>query len=306
MIFHILFSVILPIFAIAAVGFLFDRLFKPHLETLSNLNFYIFVPALIFIKILDADLTMGEIGMIGIFNLIHLAILFVISFSMFSLPVYRKHRNVLTLGTMFYNAGNYGFPLIIFAFGYPQLDTIVITLMILNLLSFSFGIILMEGGTKSFGSVLLGLLKIPVIYAIVIALILRGFNVDLITEVYQPLRYLADGLISIALLTLGVQLSRSKIKGDLLPVASVTLLRLFASPAAAALLLLLFDFSPATQAVLITASALPVGVNVFIIASKYGGRQAEIASKGVFWSTVLSIITVSILLVIFRSAPAGA
>jgi hypothetical protein len=300
MIFHILFSVILPIFAIAAVGVLFDRLFKPDLETLSKLNFYIFVPALIFIKILDADLTMGEIGMIGVFNLLHLAILFVIAFSLFSLPVFRQHRSVLTLGTMFYNAGNYGFPLIIFAFGDPQLDTIAITLMVLNLLSFSFGIILMEGAHKSIGKILIGLLKIPVIYAIVLALMLRGLHIELLTEIYQPLRYLADGLIPIALLTLGVQLSRSQIKGDIFPVASVTSLRLFVSPGAAALLMPLFGFSSLTQAVLITAAALPVGVNVFIIASRYGGKQAEIASKAVFWSTLLSIVTVSILLAIIK------
>jgi malate permease and related proteins len=305
MFFHILFSVILPIAAIVGIGILFDKLFKPHQETLSKLNFYIFVPALIFIKILDADLTIGEIGMIGAFNFFHLLLLFVISFTLFSFPCFRERRSVLTLGSMFYNAGNYGFPLIVFAFGEPQLDTIAVTLMVLNLLSFSFGIILMEGRHKKINKILIGLLKIPVIYAIVIALILRGLNITLITEIYQPLRYLADGLIPIALLTLGVQLSRAKMKGDIIPVGTVTALRLFVSPALAAAILPLFSFSATASAVLITAAALPVGVNVFIIASRYGGKQAEIASKSVFWSTILSIVTVSLLLLIFQSYSVG-
>lgn len=57
--FTILANVILPIFVIIGVGFLMDRLFHLDMRTLSKLNFYVFIPALTFVKFLESDLS-GE------------------------------------------------------------------------------------------------------------------------------------------------------------------------------------------------------------------------------------------------------
>ena len=48
---QILYSVILPVFIIIGVGWLLDRKFQLDLPTLSKLNFYVFVPALMFVML---------------------------------------------------------------------------------------------------------------------------------------------------------------------------------------------------------------------------------------------------------------
>ena len=63
MILHILANIILPIFVLIGVGVLIDRAFKPDLPTLSKLNFYVFVPALVFVRLIDSQLNAELIGL---------------------------------------------------------------------------------------------------------------------------------------------------------------------------------------------------------------------------------------------------
>jgi predicted permease len=75
MILHILTNIILPVFLLIGVGVLIDRAFKPDLPTLSKLNFYVFVPALVFTRLVDSQLSGELIVMVTGFNIVHMIIL---------------------------------------------------------------------------------------------------------------------------------------------------------------------------------------------------------------------------------------
>lgn len=299
MIVTIFVSVVLPIFLIIGLGFVLDRKLRLDLPTLSKLNFYVFVPALCFVMLLKAELAPAKLGWIGLFSLVHGALLFALAWGVFAHRALKPQQTILSLGTVFSNVGNYGIPLIVLAFGPRQVGVITVIVVVQNLLSFTVGIWLLERKTQGAGQVLRGLLAVPVVYAVALAIALQLAHVALPERLMTPLQYLADGLIPVALLTLGAQLSRTRLTRGVAPLTTVGVLRLLVSPALAAALVPLFGFTAPVSSVLIVAAAFPVGVNVFILAAQYR-QDEELASQAIFWTTLLSAVTVSLLLLFVR------
>ncbi len=292
---RIFLGIILPIFILIGVGVFLDRFRELDLPTFSALNFYVFVPALIFIKVLESEIQPRLMFGVGLFAFVHVFLLLGVSTALFSFGPLRRKRTVLSLGTMFFNAGNFGIPLTVLAFGEDMVSVLAVVLLVQNFLSFTLGLWLLEREHRLSGSILQRLLRIPVIHAIVLGLVLKGLDLQLVEQVRVPLNYLADGLIPIALLTLGVQLSRSRIGRNLVPLGAVGMARLVLSPMLAFGLVLLFGFEPPVSSLLIVAAALPVAVNTFILSAEYG-RDADLASQAVFWTTLMSAVTLPLLL----------
>lgn len=238
---------------------------------------------------------------VGIFAVIHITVLFLLARFLIARWESRETNLVLLLGTMFFNCGNYGFPLVALAFGREYLGIAAVVLMVQNLLSFTLGVLLFEKQSRSALGTVGGLLRIPVIYAVSLPFILRWLHQDVPDPLMKSFGYLADGLIPVALLTLGAQLSRSFGMKNFLPVSTLAGMRLAVSPliAAAILLIPFFAFSGTDRAVLVAMAGLPVAVNVYILASQYE-KGEELASQSVFWTTLLSAVTLSVILALYR------
>jgi len=300
---EILVSIILPIFAVIGVGVLLGRLFVLDAGTLSKLNFYVFVPAILLSKILDNDLDPARLGVTAAFCVIHSLLMLAVSLVLFKLGPFKAHWRTLTLGTLFYNAGNYGLPLAKLAFGEEALGIMAFVVMIQNLTSFTLGLWLVADGQNGWQGALKQSLKAPVVYAILGGLLLNKLGIALPQPVRIPVDILADGLIPVALLTLGVQISQVRIPSHLGTLSALTIARLLLSPLVAAGLaaigqLLLPEIS-AVAPILVVAAGLPVAVNVYVLSAEYD-REPELASQMVFWTTLASALTVTAWLVIYR------
>jgi predicted permease len=293
----IIVNIILPIFILIGVGVLVDRFFDLDLPTLSKLNFYVFVPALILIKTLDAKLSPALFGTVALFTALHLVIMFALGWLLFGLPRFRAQRPVLTLATIFSNAGNYGIPLATLAFGAQGASVMAIVVMVQNLVTFTAGLWVMDAGRSNWRSVLVGFLKVPVVWAVAVALILITLKLDLPAPIRDPMTYLSDGLIPVALITLGVQLSRSRMGAQLKRVSLVVAIRLLAAPLLALAMVAVWSFvAPGSLAgvgpVLIIAAGMPVAVNVYILSMEYQ-RDSDLASQLIFLSTLISALTLT-------------
>ncbi|MCL5996904.1 MAG: AEC family transporter, partial [Chloroflexi bacterium] len=139
-------NIILPIFVLVGVGIVMDRTFHLDLATLSKLNFYVFVPALIFIKTLDAQLSPALFASVAAFTALHIVLMFVLSWTLFGLPPFSRQRPVLTLAAILSNAGNYGIPLATLAFGAQGASAMAIVVMVQNLATFTAGLWIMDSG----------------------------------------------------------------------------------------------------------------------------------------------------------------
>ena len=299
MILEILLSIILPVFIIITVGFVAGRLFKLDIDTLSKLNFYIFVPALIFIKLIKVEIPFDMFFTVGAFTIAHFIIMLIIAFTLTAIKSLRDKRVIILLSSVFSNTGNYGIPLIIFAFGEKYIGIIAIIIVILNFFTFTLGLRIIDKNRKGIFDLLINFLKVPVVYAVVFGMIIRFLNLSIPQNIYMPLNYISDGLIPVALITLGVQLSRLRMFSGIIPISVISIIRLAVSPLVAFILVYVFNFDKITGSVLITACATPVAVNVFILAVEYDNNK-ELASQAIFFTTIVSAFTVSIILALLK------
>lgn len=289
--------VIVPIFIMIGVGLALDKKFRLDLQTLSKLNFYVFVPALLFVKLLEAQIESQAMGRIAAFTLLHLVAMGAIGWAVFSMPRLRERRVAMTLGAMFYNCGNYGIPLVVLAFGNDAVAPLAVLIMVQNVATFTLGLVLFEKERAGPLTIALRLARLPVVLAVAAALICRTLEIRPWQPLGEPLRYLGDGLVPVALLTLGAQLARSLSSRNLAPLGLLSGIRLALSPLAGWAIAWALGFRGETLAVLTVVTGLPVAVNVYILSAEYR-RGEKLASQAVFATTLLSALTVSVLLAI--------
>jgi predicted permease len=303
MILQIFTTIILPIFALIGAGILLDRAVKPDLPTLSKLNFYVFVPAVVFVKLVDSELNSALVGMVTGFNILHLLILLGVSWALFGLAPFRRNRPMLTSAALFNNCGNYGLPFAQLAFGDFGVQVMVLILVFQNVASFTLGLWLMGDAHLHWKDRTIEVLKTPALIAVAAAMIVKGLHIPLPEAIHFPMVQISNGLVPIALLTLGVQISRTRWWGEMLPLSAASGVRLIVSPLIAIGLGWTWMHitplpNPQVVPVLICGSALPVAVNVYIVAMQYN-RQPELASRIIFWSTLASSVTLTAWLAIF-------
>jgi predicted permease len=292
---RLILDVLAPVFALIGAGVAFDRAFRPDLPTLSKLNFYVFTPALVFVKLLESRLDGGLVAAVAGFNALHFALLWALAAAIFRRPAFRPRRGLMTMGAVFNNSGNYGLPFAQLAFGDRGVEIMALIMVFQNVATFTVGLGLV-GGHADARAGLREIARAPVIYAVAAALALNALRVTLPRAVAFPLEQLGNGLIPIALLTLGVQLSRTRPDGRAAPLAAVVAMRLLVAPALAAGLAVLWSLIAPLPAgvvpVLVCAAGLPVAVNVHILALEYR-REPEFAARMVLWSTVASVATLA-------------
>lgn len=295
-------DVCLPIVVLFGTGWALDRKFKFDLQTLVRLNIYLFVPAFIFVKVTEAQLD-GRTGFkIVLFTLTSIACMgFVSSMTARWFRNDLPTRKALQLSTMFYNCGNYGIPLMTLAF--PTVGPLVqvFVLMTMNVSTFTLGLFIAHSSIaegaghwrKSLGPVL----RQPAIYAITLAWIFKGLEVPVQEAVFlwRPLEYLAEGLVGFALITLGVQLSKTEVRGLRGPLTQSLIIRLVGGPCVGILLTWLFGFEGKIAAILILGTAAPAAINTALLAYEFKANS-QFAAATVFYTTLLSVLVVTLLL----------
>jgi malate permease and related proteins len=305
MLIEILYKITLPVFILIGIGILADRTLQINLPTLTRLNYTVFLPALVFIKTLDAGLTPAIFGSVTLINLIHTAILFGAAWAIFSLPALRSSRPVLTLSALLPNAGNYGIPLATLAFGAVGANVMAIIVMLQIIVTVTLGLLIINSGKAHWKEVLLTIVKTPALWAVILPLLLITLNLRLPFPLRSALDYLSNGLVPVALITLGVQLSRSRFGGKLGVLSLVSIVRLIISPALALLIVwgwqtLLHTDLGVAGPVLVIGAGMPAAINVFILAAEYG-QDTDQASQAILWTTTLSALTLTIWLALLNA-----
>jgi len=303
MLFQIFVDVCLPILILIGLGWGLDRLFDFDLKTLVKLNLYLFVPAFILVRLSTSDLA----GVIGL-KVVAFTVSVILSMGAISWIVcaIRRlppgERYAMKLSTMIYNCGNWGIPLMTLAFSELGAVVQVFVLATMNLTGFSLGIFLANAGSSDRKGWFLPILKQPSPYAILTALILRAFDNPLenVIFVWTPLSYLADGLVAFALLTLGVQLAKTRPPAPRGTLGITLFIRLIGGPLVATGLTWLFGFQGEIAAILIVGAAAPTAVNTALLAHEFNADH-RFAAAAVLYSTLFAAVIVTALLAVLRA-----
>jgi len=286
-----------------ACGWWLDRKFNLDLNTVVKLNVNVFVPAFIFTKLVDAKLDGHLAGRVILYTLCISTSMFLLGGLVGRLMRYTAAQTRgVQIAAMFYNSANYGIPLMALAFPGRAEVLQVFVILVQNIGNFTVGVFLASSANKKGVKALLPALRQVSIYAVAAALLVRQFDLP-VTEwrwLWMPLKYFADGLVAMALVTLGVQLSKTEHNQRISHLSWALGLRLIGGPIIGVAMVKVFGFTGLDALVMILSTSFPTAVNTALIAHEMGADH-HFAAATVFWSTVLSMITVTLLVVLLKT-----
>lgn len=295
---YILQTVLLPIFIMIFLGYILQKKFTLDLNTLAKLNIYVFVPGFIFVKFYKTHFALSLLFYIIIFFVIYMFVLFLIGklLSMFR-KTDKGETTTLTNSLMFFNSGNYGVPVndLVFKGDPLAMSVQVIVLSLQNIFTFSYGVFAIKSLHIGKLKALLGYFKMPVLYALLLAIILNYNHIPIPEFIWTPANYVADAMIAIALLMLGAQIYNIKFSLKWSKSYAYVFIRLIIGPLIALVIIKIMGIEGIIAQTLFIASAMPTSVNSSVIAQEYDNHP-ELAAELVFLSTLLSAITVVIVI----------
>jgi predicted permease len=295
-------QILLPILVLVGCGWLLDQRFRLELGGLVKLNIYLFVPAFIFHEVVLSSLHANSALRIMLFTGAIQLGMFLSSAAVGRLRGYPlTQTRSLQLATMFYNSGNFGVPLMALAF--PQTGPVlqVFVLLAQNISTFTIGLFLASSSQNPGWRALLPMTRQVSLWAVLCALLARWMEWP-VTQwrwLWVPVEYLHRGLVGLALVTLGIQLSKTRVRQNAGPISWALTLRLLAGPLLAAALCSLFHFSGEEAAVLIVSASFPTAINTALLAHEFNA-DSHFATSTVFYSTLASMVSVTALIALLR------
>ena len=289
-----LFEVILPVVLVASVGVVLGRVFDLDGDTLGKVNLYGFTPFLAFDSLMKSEVSLDEAFWLVTAYLAVGVVLAGISFAVTAgLP--GSTRRGVTGAAIIGNNGNFGLPIALLALGQAGLDQAVVIFLTSLVVMFTVGPMLLGASGGGLLGPLLTLAKLPVIWAMLLAVALRIGGWTPPVGITRGTELLASGAVPLILLALGVQLAQSRTVRLSRPIVSAVVLRVLLSPLLAFAAGLVLPLSTLAWQSLLLACAMPTAVNAFMLAREYGS-DPETAASAVALSTLGSIVTLTLVI----------
>ncbi len=292
----------LPFFLLIGVGFGAGKtgFFSPDATAaLTKFVFYFALSALLFQ--FSARLEFSDIldwNFIAAYLTASLAIYLVATIVAFARKLPIEEAAIEAQVAVIGNVGFLGIPMLAILLGDRAVLSVMVILSVDLIVFSSLVVILVHGSRdgrmslailKSIGK---GLLANPMIVSIVLGLSVSALNISVPKPVGQFLGILGAAATPGALFAIGASLATKS--AERVAVAGwLSFCKLILHPAAVAFTALyVFDVDPYAAGVMITASALPVAGNVYILAAHFGIAPTRV-SASILISTAISIFTVS-------------
>jgi predicted permease len=288
---------ILPIILLSGAGFALGKLLHIDPRSLGRVVFYVFSSLLIFDLLVQNQLKIAEAAIVIVFTLCVILMIGLLTFLIGSLlKLERTALVAILITTMFANTGNYGLPLVSFAFGEQALSYAGIYFITTTLLFYTFGVFLASLGHMSIKEAIIGLFKIPTMYAVLLAILVNLWNIEIPVPVARAVELASNGTIPLMLILLGVQLTQVEISGNQRALQLSVVLRLLIAPIAALLFAALFGLQGFPRQASVTQASMPSMVSATVLATEYN-LDSRLVTAVVFISTLLSPFTLTPLLV---------
>jgi hypothetical protein len=296
----ILISDILPVFAIAGAGFLLARYAGADVKTVARVVFYSLLPCLAFRLLVTSNPSGPNVGRLMLLAVLIMGAMGIVGYvAAKGVGLGGAHLRAFMMVVMFSNGGNYGLPVVRFAFGSEALTYATIFFLTGSVMTYVAGAFFASSRRRKIAGILDKIWKMPSLYGIAAALIVLAIGRPVPEAVMRPVALLSDAALPVMILVLGMQLERAvwpARPGIVLLAVGISLL---VAPFVALGLVWLFGVTgPARQAAVILAS-MPVAVVTTILALEYE-LAPEFVTSAVFISTVASPLTLAPLIAYLR------
>lgn len=296
-----LIGIIAPVLFIILIGYIGQKFLSFDIKTISTAALYLMSPFLAFRTFYTNKLDSTYLY-IALFAISLLILLFVIVwFTSCALHASRSERSAMILGGVFMNSGNYGVPVVLFAFGQAAFDYGVIMMVFQSVLMNSIGIFFASIGGKAqatWRDSMQRVIRMPIIYASLAGIVFQLAGIRLTDPMMQGIGLIADASIPVVMLVLGMQLAmivRKRVAYRF--VTATTIIRMILSPVIAAVLLHFLPIDDLLKSVLVIQAAMPGSANTTMFAVQFD-TEPDLVSFTTLSTTLLSLVTVPIVLYI--------
>ncbi len=280
-------NVLVPVFALVAVGYFYAKRFSADIRVANELNMRLFVPALVFDSLTQKSFDISSHPWLLLAGLI-----VILGSGLLSWPIARvgKQRIAAFLPPMmFNNCGNMGLPVALLAFGAPGLQLALILFMVSNMLHFTLGVRIVSG-RMHFGEVFFNAVNVATVLGLIFSL--QKINIPQVVSV--PVGMLGQVAIPLMLVSLGIRMTgfnRSMLSVGMLG----GLVRPLVGLASALIAIWLLPLDSFEQKLLILFAAMPPAVLNYLFAEQYGQSPQAVASM-VIVGNALSVLVLYVVL----------
>lgn len=302
----------LPIIILVLIGFALDRRFGMDVKTLSKLLFYLIIPSFVFTNLFNTDFPPTGIPIIS-------AVLFLMFIAFIIATIIGKLRHYddcmmesCRNAIMFNNTGNLGIALVLLVFSHdpfvvngqtPYLAEAMVTqvmiFIIQNISLNTLGLYQAGRGRLSVRSTLRVIFEMPIVYVVAAALIARYIGWDAQKFFFWPVMEMAgSAILPVAMLAIGIQLSRTKIEWLDLDVWLASFIKLIVFPLLGLITVYTCNaivpgtFSPVTSIVFVIYCSVPTAVNTAMYGIEFDNCP-EYSTQVVMNTTILSAVTMT-------------
>ncbi len=289
----ILLSDILPIFVIAAAGFLLGRFAGVQVGAVVRVVFFALMPCLAFKMLITSSASGPNVG-----KLVALVILQMGTMGLIGLVAAKlvgldgRTLRAFLMVVMFSNAGNYGLPVVQFAFGQEALTYATVFFIGGSVTTYTVSAFFAGSHRKALAGALEKIWKMPALYGLAAAGVVLWLDVPVPDAMMRPVMLLSDAAIPVMLLVLGMQLERAVWPPRPgLVILAVGISLLIAPLVALGMTSALGLEGPARQAGVVLSS-MPIAVVTIILALEFE-LSPEFVTSAVFVSTLASPLTLT-------------
>lgn len=303
-----IFEVIIPVFGLILLGYMATRWGSFPTTAARSLSTFVFdycLPALLFRNMAQTDLPDRiEWGFLVSY---YGAAFLVFGLSMIACRILFKTPSLTHpihgLGAAFSNVGLLGIPLVLSAFGPSGAVPLFMIIACHSTLLLTTAIVLLETetqpGRSPLGLIWQGIRSIltnPIIMALAAGALLNLAGLALPSWLETGVTSLSQAALPTSTFALGATLASFAIGGHLGATLTVVGLKLLIHPLIVwGLMTFVFPAPLDWIPIAITLAALPTGVNVYLLGSRYDVAQ-ESAAAMILFSTLLSLVSLSLVL----------
>ncbi|MEM7386403.1 MAG: AEC family transporter, partial [Verrucomicrobiota bacterium] len=273
-----------------------DRFLRLDRKSLSQFNVYLLLPALFFTTLMKV-----EVDGIGVLRVAGFTAMILSSMAMvgWAWSRFRKLDQAATssavLSTTFFNGVNLGFPIAGFAFGERGLLLASVLVAVNALPHNGIGMFIAARGALSTSETFRALFRMPFLYVIALALLLRVTGMSVPGSVMKPIESLGMAALPFTLVCIGMELARLELGRPNVTVTGLVLLRLLLAPLVAIGAAQIAGLSGLLRDVVILQASMPSAIAPIVYARCFGGN-VDLLSKVAFYSTIGSLVSLPFLL----------
>ncbi|MFV8830327.1 AEC family transporter [Alkalihalobacterium sp. APHAB7] len=292
----IFFEVVLPVLLVFLIGFLVQKWRKIKIAAVSEVAIYIMTPCLVFRTFYTAELDLQYFYMVIFSVLLLFSLILINKVYSFLMKYPQSTEGGLILSTAFMNSGNYGAPIILFAYGEAGFDYSVTFLVLQAIVMNFFGVYYAARGNEGIKIAMKAVFLMPATYAVIIALLAKALNVPVPNNLMATVHIIAEATVPTVMIILGMQLALIELGNfEWGKITYGTVVRLILSPLIAYAITLILPIDPLLTKVLIVSAAMPSAATIVMYAVQFDS-EPKLVSSITLVTTLFSILTITLLL----------